>query len=110
MGSAFMPRGNNRTTSIAVTAAAQTLNTAANSNAAQQAAGDTNYLISNVGSQTVFFEFSLAGGAVAAATVGNSTPVLPNSQAIYSGPPNAQISVIAGAVGSSLYCTPGEGI
>lgn len=111
LNAAFMPRGNNRTTSIAVTAAAQTLNTAANSTPAQIGANDTNYLLTNIGANVVFIELSPAApAAAAAATVANSIPLLPNSQEIVSGPPNAQLSVIAGAVGNSIYVTPGEGI
>lgn len=109
MNSAFMPRGNNRTTNLAVTAAAQTLNTAANSTTAQQGANDTNYLITNIGAAVSFIEFSPAApAAVAPAVVATSIPLLPNSQEIMSGPPNAQVSVI-GTAGNTVYVTPGEG-
>jgi hypothetical protein len=110
LNAALMPRGNNRTTNGAVTAVASTINTAANSSAAQQGANDTNYLLTNIGANVVFIEFSQAApAAVAAATVANSIPLLPNSQEIMSGPPNAQLSVIAGAAGNTVYVTPGEG-
>jgi hypothetical protein len=109
LNAAFMPRGNNRTTSIAVTAASQTLNTAANSSAAAQGAADTNYVVTNIGANTVFLELGLAG-TVPVAAVATSMPILPNSQFVLSGPPNAVAAVIAGATGNTIYFTPGEGI
>lgn len=59
----------------------------------------------NVGTQTVFW----AWGSVTA-SVSTSTPIPPNWVEVYSCPEGvSQISVIAAATGSTLYCTAGFG-
>ncbi len=66
----------------------------------------TSYLITNIGTQTVFFLF----GTTATVTANNGIPILANTQSTFTGPPNATIQAIAAAVGSSLYVAAGEGL
>lgn len=69
------------------------------------AVGASAVLLTNVGTQIVFFKFN-TGGALASV----DTPLLPNTQSIFSMPPGTtKISAIAAAVGSTLYATPGTG-
>jgi hypothetical protein len=64
------------------------------------------YLLTNVGTQTVFVLF----GTSPTVTVNNGFPVLANSQSTFTGPPNATVQAIAAAVGSTLYVSAGEGM
>lgn len=68
-------------------------------------AGASAVMLTNIGSQVVFFKLNTGG---ASASV--DTPLLPNTQSIFSMPPNtAKISAIAAGAGSVLYATPGTG-
>lgn len=88
-----IPQG---TVSIAVTAASQDLTISP---------GKGDLMLTNIGTQTIFFKYDSGG-----ASVSTDTPLLANSQAVFSIPPGvATIAVIAGAVGSTLYATPGNG-
>lgn len=69
------------------------------------AAGASAVMLTNVGTQVIFFKFNTGG---ASASV--DTPLLPNTQSVFSMPPGTtKISAIAAAVGSTLYATPGTG-
>ena len=69
------------------------------------APGASAVMLTNVGTQIVFFKFNTGG---ASASV--DTPLMPNTQTIFSMPPSTtKISAIAAAVGSTLYATPGTG-
>lgn len=62
-------------------------------------------LLTNVGTQTVFWKYKTAG---AVASV--DTPVLANSQTVFYLPNGTNIiAVIAAGAGSTLYVTPGFG-
>ena len=59
-------------------------------------------MLTNVGNQVIFWKFN-TGGASASA----DTPLLPNTQSIFSVPPSTSIiSAIAAGAGSTLYVTP----
>lgn len=100
-----------------VTSAATTLNAAVTASSAQitlptpiatSPAGTGNpwqLRLLNAGNQTIFW----AWGSVTAA-VATSTPMLANTAEVFTCPEGvSQISVIAAATGSTLYCTAGFG-
>ena len=62
----------------------------------------------NVGTQTVFVEFS-SDGVTPTATLAASIPILPNTSLIVTNPRTSNVAAIAGATGSTLYVTPGIG-
>jgi hypothetical protein len=69
------------------------------------AAGASSVMLTNVGTQTVFFKFNTGG-----ASATTDTPLLPNTQSVFSMPPGTtKISAIAAGAGSTLYATPGTG-
>lgn len=64
--------------------------------------------IVNVGTQTVFIEFS-TGAATASTSV--DMPMLPGTVEVFWLPkPITHVNAIAAATGSTIYCTVGEGI
>lgn len=68
-------------------------------------AGASAVMLTNIGNQVIFFKFNTGG-----ASASTDTPLLPNSQSIFSMPPGTtKISAIAAAAGSTLYATPGTG-
>ena len=84
------------TVSIAVTGTSQDLAITAKS---------SDIMLTNIGTQTVFFKYD-AGGA----SVSVDTPIIPNTQSVFLMPQNTTaIAVIAAAAGSTLYVTPGSG-
>lgn len=103
---AFLPTG--PTVNIAVSGTAQNLvlptATSTGLTANQVATLSQNVVLTNVGTQTVFFRVG------ATATVSNAMPLLPNSQVVISVPSSgATASVIAATTGSTLYATVGYG-
>ncbi|MGY6240550.1 hypothetical protein [Burkholderia ambifaria] len=96
----FQPRGGaTGSVSLAVTASAQ------NMGLPVDAVEGGSIRMVNIGTQAVYFSF---GGT---ATVANSMPILPNTEKTFSIPPGTTaISAIAGATGSTLYATLGDGI
>jgi len=70
--------------------------------------GQTNYLCTNIGTNTVFIAFGSTSGVTALTTTG--CPLLGNSAQMFTGPPNAWVAAIAGSTGNTLYITPGEGL
>lgn len=62
----------------------------------------------NVGTQTVFVEFS-SDGVTPTATLAASIPILPNSELVVTNPRTSNVAAIAAATGSTLYVTPGMG-
>lgn len=67
--------------------------------------GASAVMLTNVGTQVVFFKFN-TGDASASA----DTPLLPNTQNIFSMPPGTtKINAIAVGAGSTLYASPGTG-
>lgn len=68
-------------------------------------AGASAVMLTNIGNQTVFFKFNTGG-----ASASTDTPLLPNTQSIFSMPPGTtKIAAIAAGAGSTLYATPGTG-
>mgnify|MGYP000405622410 CR=1 FL=1 len=63
------------------------------------------YLMSNRGTQDIFFRF----GAAPTVTVNNGVVLPAGGQSTFTGPPNAVIQAIAPATGSTLYVVAGEG-
>ena len=63
------------------------------------------YLVSNRGTQDIFFRF----GAAPTVTVNNGVVLPAGGQYTFTGPPNAVIQAIAPATGSALYVVAGEG-
>ena len=64
--------------------------------------------ILNTGTQTVFINFSNGAGTASTAT---DMPVLPGTVEIFWLPkPITNVNAIAAGVGSTIYCTVGEGI
>lgn len=111
---AFAP-GNNgasgNTASIAVTASAQNLNcdvTAAPGQFTQYyvIVRDT---VTGTAGPPVTISIGSTTNAPSAAVVGNFVEVLGNSENVFTWPPNARISVISSATGSTLRCTAGYG-
>lgn len=96
----FQPRGGvNSTTALAVTASNQTFTLPA------VGPDGASMLISNSGTQVVF----IAYGSVTA-SVTTSMPIINNSSLLIQLPPGVtQLSAIAGAVGSTIYATVGDG-
>jgi precorrin-3B methylase len=96
----FQPRGSAvGSVSLAVTASAQAMGLPV---LAQE--GGSVRLV-NVGTQPVYIAFT------GTATVANSMPILANTERTFSIPPGTTaISAIAGATGSTLYATVGDGI
>ena len=92
------------TVNVAVTATSATVQSNSGGHVAQ-------YLLTNVGTNVVFV--TLADPTITAsptATTGASTPILPNSYKVLSGPVNALVAAVASATGNTLYITPGEGL
>lgn len=116
----FTPQGN--TVAITVTAASSTAVQVPNVQGSGLGSG--NYLLTNIGTQTVHMAFTAArqsdqslttaGTAVAAVipvpgTPANGVPLLAGTSQTMTLPPGAWITTIAAAVGSTLYITPGDG-
>lgn len=111
---AFTP-GNNgasgNTASIAVTAVAQNLNCDVTAAPGQF----TQYRIiirdtaTGTGGPPVTISIGSTSVAPAVAVVGNFVEMLPDSVEVFTMPPNARISVISTATGSTLRCTAGYG-
>lgn len=118
--SAFNPQGS--TVAITVTAASST---AVQVPSAQGAGlGPGGYLLTNIGSQTVFMAFTgarqadqslTAAGTAAAAVIpapgtpANGVPLLAGTSQSMTLPPGAWFTTIAAGAGSTLYITPGDG-
>ena len=86
------------TVNVAVTGTAQTLTpTPPATNV------DATVRLANIGTQTVFVNFQ------ATATTANGIPILANSVEVFALGAAASLSVIAAAVGSTLYATTGMG-
>ena len=67
--------------------------------------GASAVMLTNVGNQVIFWKFNTGG-----ASASTDTPLLPNTQGIFSMPPGTtKISAIAAGAGSTLYATPGTG-
>ena len=66
----------------------------------------TTYLLTNRGTQDIFFRF----GAAPVITVNNGVVIPAGGQSTFTGPPNAVVQAIAPASGSTLYVVAGEGI
>ena len=99
---AFRPQGINNTVNVAVTTTSQLLaipNTPL---------GTRSLRIVNSGTQNIFLDFVTTTGTSVATT---SMPMLPGSIEVFTfGNDITHIAVIAGAVGSTIYITPGEGL
>lgn len=100
---AFRPLGNNRTVSIAVTNASQSLTIP-----------DTPYgtravRIVNLGTDTIFIEFQETATAAAVAT---SMPMIANTVEVFTLPNDKLTIKVIGAAGglSTMYVTYGEGL
>jgi len=91
----FSPIGD--TTNIAVTATAQDMTLPS------EARGDS-LMLTNIGTQTVFVDF------VGTATAATGVPILAGSQVVFGNTRKTTASVIAGAAGSTLYATRGDGV
>lgn len=101
---AFRPLGVNKTFSIAVTAASQTLVIP------DTPFGTRALRLVNSGSQLIFVDF-LNSGQAGVASVTTSMPLFPNTVEVFTiGNDIGSMVVIAGAVGSTLYATYGEGL
>lgn len=94
----FLPRAGGNTLNVAV------LTTAANVPALSIQAEGGSVRLANVGTQTVFVNFS------GAATVAAGMPILANTIEVFTIAPNTTISTIAAATGSTLYATVGDGM
>ena len=71
----------------------------------EQPIGTTAMRLTNSGSQTIFWKYGSGG-----ASLTTSTPMLPNTVEIFDLPfTTGTLAVIAPAVGSTLYVTPGIG-
>ena len=92
------------TVNLAVTGTSQTLATSAQGTIQGLCA----YRIANIGTQTVFIDFSSSSTATITTTTG--FPVLPNSVEIFRDMPHAYVVAIAAATGSTIYVTLGEGM
>lgn len=105
---AFLPRASNQNPPAgsvqgAVTAAVTQINLPAPA----PYETETTALFSNIGSQWVYWCF----GAQAGLTTANGVPVGPGTQQTFTIPAGvSQISVIAGATGSTLAVTVGDGV
>ncbi len=73
----------------------------------------SNYLLTNVGTQTVWVVMSATSPGAAVipvpGTPQNAIPILPNTYKVVAGSPNAWFVTIAASTGSTLYITPGDG-
>lgn len=105
---AFTP-GNNgasgNTASLAVTGTAQNLNCDVTAAPGQF----TQYRVEIAGTQNVTISVGSTTNAPSAAVVGNYVEMLGNTVEVFTWPPNARISAIAGTTGSTLRCTAGYG-
>ena len=97
---AFSPEPGNAAKNIAVTASSTTVSVPSGTL--------FQYMLTNVGANAIYFEMGIAGSTPVASTT-TSAELLPNSQVIVTGPPNAVFAVIAGATGNTLNIVPGEG-
>jgi hypothetical protein len=100
---AFAPNSPNATINVAVTASSQALGPLKVSSTSQAR-------FVNSGTQVVFIDIVSAAASAPTAAVATSMPMLPNTVEVFSVPQGAQIAVIAAAVGSTLYVTPGDGL
>jgi len=96
----FQPRGGGYTTNLAVTTASQALNLPIT----MPQEGAT-LRLTNIGTQTVFVTFDGS-----AATTANGLPIPAGIAQDFTIGPGASIHAIAGATGSTLYATMGDGI
>lgn len=103
--SAFRPDLQDGTSNIAVTAVNQVIVPAPDANQNEVA-----FRIANIGTQVIFILVAARGQPSPVATVANGIPILANTVETLTLPPNPQIGVIAGATGSTMYVTPGEGV
>lgn len=95
--SAFQPIGSGATANVVVGIAALSI-------ALPNLASDMGIVrLVNVGTQVVFVSFT------GAATLATSMPILPNTEEFITFPASYTISAIAGAIGSTLYATFGNG-
>lgn len=116
----FAPQGN----TVAITVAATSSTAVQVPNTQGAGLGGPNFLVTNIGTQTVFVaatgarqsDGSLTAAATATAAVipvngtpANGWPVLANTSQTITLPPGAWITTIAAATGSTLYVTPGDG-
>lgn len=74
-----------------------------------------NYVMTNVGTQTIFVNVQGADSSPTAAipSSGSSstcTPIIANTQVSFSFPAGVVIAAIAADTGSTLYVTPGSGV
>lgn len=105
---AFQPRASNQnppagSTQQAVTAVQATMPLPANAPYETECTA----LLSNIGGQWVYFAY----GNQAGLTTVNGVPLAPNSQQTINIPPGISVlSVIAGATGSTLAVTVGDGM
>lgn len=105
---AFTPRASNQTTPAgtvngAVTASVTQINLPTGAPYATETVGR----FVNSGTQTIFWAY----GSEASLSPSNGVPMLPNTVETFTLPPGiSQISVIAGATGSTLYITAGDGM
>ncbi|HUN80999.1 MAG TPA: hypothetical protein VMV81_05750, partial [Phycisphaerae bacterium] len=81
----FRPFGLNKTVNLAVTASSQQLATAT---VGVQNVAYQQYLVTNIGSQTVFIEIAPNSGTPTASTT-TSIPILGNTSQTFSGPHGA---------------------
>lgn len=111
----YMPQGN--TVAITVGATSSTPIQVPNAQGTS-GLGPSQYRVTNVGTQTVFFTFGTVqqGAAGTAACViptagvpANGMPVLSNSSEVVTLSPGCWVATIAAATGSVLYLTPGDG-
>lgn len=109
LDSAFQPGGNTataNTASVAVTGTAQSLTCDVTANAGMS----TNYRVEVNGSQAVTIAVGSTSAAPPVAVVGNFMEMLGNTVEVFTWPPSAVISVIAGTTGSTIRCTAGVGL
>jgi len=98
----FQP-GTDGTTTLAITASAQTMNPSTSGKYSV-------YRFSNIGTQPIYWIAYAAGSSVTPATTATGIPMLAGAVETFTLPVNPQVSVIAGSTGSTLSITPGEGI
>lgn len=97
----FQP-GPDATVTTAITGTAQTITVSTTGR-------NMAYRFANIGTQTIYFLVYPSGATVTAVTAATGIPMLANTVEMFTLPPNAQVSVIAGSTGSTLSITPGEG-
>jgi hypothetical protein len=93
------------TVNLAVTASAQTISYATLSNSGSGVQSSMTVLLTNIGSQPIFWLPTVT----AIVTASNGVPLPPNSQKAFTIPAGSGLGFIAPDIGSTIYATLGEG-